>query len=110
MTEQPPPSRNGHPPVWPLVIADMQARDELGRRRYGTPLQPWNGREALEDAYQEALDLAVYLKQALVERRHLATALHMIAGATDRDAAELRRMAWIALEEAAQGTTPCPPK
>ena len=36
--------------------------------RYGTALQPHNGRDALLDAYEEALDLAMYLKQAIVER------------------------------------------
>jgi len=50
------------------VVVDMHARDALGRGRYGTPLQPHNGRDALSDAYQEALDLAVYLRQALYER------------------------------------------
>ncbi len=66
--DQPPPSRNDLPAVWPLVLADMHERDKIGRQRYGTPLQPFNGRDALADAYQEALDLAVYLRQALYER------------------------------------------
>ena len=68
INDQPPPQRNGNPAVWDLVIADMKARDQLGRERYGTPLQPFNGRDALVDAYQEALDLAVYLRQAIEER------------------------------------------
>lgn len=67
-TEQPKPTPNHHPAVWPLVLADMQARDQLGRQRYGTPLQPHNGRDALRDAYEEAMDLAVYLRQAIYER------------------------------------------
>lgn len=46
----------------------MLARKEIGRERYGTVLQPFNGRDALRDAYEEALDLCQYLKQALVER------------------------------------------
>jgi hypothetical protein len=62
------PEQNDRPPVWPLVVADIQARDADGRRKYGTPLQPHNGRDALVDAYQEALDLAVYLRQAIYER------------------------------------------
>jgi hypothetical protein len=66
--EQPPPIANNNPAVWPLVIADMQARDQVGRERYGVPLQPHNGRDALADAYAEALDLAVYMRQALYER------------------------------------------
>ena len=50
----------------------MQTRDRVGRERYGTPLQPHNGRDALQDAYEEALDLAAYLKQAIVERDTVA--------------------------------------
>lgn len=66
--EQPAPKPNAHPPVWPLVMVDMAGRDKLGRERYGTPLQPHNGRDALRDAYEEALDLAAYLRAAMYER------------------------------------------
>ena len=66
--DQPPPVASNGPAVWDLVIADMRARDNVGRERYGTPLQPHNGRDALVDAYQEALDLVVYLRQAIYER------------------------------------------
>lgn len=65
---QPPPTHNTLPAVWDLVISDMRARDKFGRDKYGTPLQPHNGRDALSDAYQEGLDLCVYLRQALFER------------------------------------------
>ena len=51
----------------PRVLADMKSRDNLGRERYGTPLQAHNGRNALLDAYEEALDLTVYLRQAMEE-------------------------------------------
>lgn len=68
IVDQPDPKPNGKPAVWDLVIADMQARDRVGRQRYGTPLQAHNGRDALVDAYQEALDLAAYLRQAIFER------------------------------------------
>lgn len=68
MSEQPAPVANDKPAVWPLVVADMGKRDAVGRERYGVPLQPHNGRDALRDAYEEALDLAVYLRQALYER------------------------------------------
>lgn len=68
MNEQPPPVANGNSPVWDLVIADMRQRDHFGRQRYGLPLQAGNGRDALRDAYEEALDLVVYLRQALAER------------------------------------------
>src|SRR3990167_6008263 len=65
VTEQAAPTHNENPAVWPLVIRDMVDRDEGGRAKYGTPLQPFNRRDALVDAYQEALDLAVYLRQAI---------------------------------------------
>ena len=65
---EPPPAPNAHRPVWELVVEDMKERDRVGRAKYGTPLQPFNGRDPLVDAYQEALDLAVYLRQAIEER------------------------------------------
>lgn len=65
---EPAPVPNDNPAVWGLVIDDMQARDAAGQRKYGTKLQPHNGRDALTDAYQEALDLAAYLRQAIFER------------------------------------------
>ena len=49
------------------VRRDLVKRELIGRRTYGTSLFAHNGRNALRDAYEEALDLAVYLKQALVE-------------------------------------------
>ena len=74
-TEQPPPTAGSGSEVWPIILdryresppellADMRARDSLGRERYGTPLRTWNGRDAVADAYQEALDLVVYVEQA----------------------------------------------
>lgn len=65
---QPAPEPNDSTPIWELVIADMHERDGVGRERYGTPLQAHNGRDALRDAYEEALDLAVYLRQAIEGR------------------------------------------
>jgi len=49
------------------VIDDIRRRRLVGIARYGTALQPHNGRNALQDAYEEALDLACYLKQRLIE-------------------------------------------
>ncbi len=65
---QPRPKKNTYPEVWPLVQRDMEARHEFGRKKYGVGLQPHNGRDALRDAYEEALDQCVYLRQALFER------------------------------------------
>lgn len=64
---EPAPIDNDSPIVWDLVIQDMRNRDKLGTQKYGTHLRPFNGRRALIDAYQEALDLVVYLRQILYE-------------------------------------------
>ena len=64
---QPAPKPNDGVPIWELVVQDMKARDMLGRARYGTPLQAHNGRMALQDAYEEILDAAVYLRQVIEE-------------------------------------------
>lgn len=66
-THEPPPQKNDQPAVWDLVIRDMQERDRAGRIKYGTPLQPFNGRSALWDLYQELLDAAAYIRQKIYE-------------------------------------------
>ena len=101
ITEQPQPIKNNLPAVWDLVVddlnhitgvsanqvlrlveQDMKDRDSEGLKRYGTRLQPCNGRNALTDAYQEALDLVVYLRQAIYEKenttKNSATTLWLI--------------------------------
>jgi hypothetical protein len=52
------------------VCVDLRYRKEEGIKKYGTPLQASNGRDALVDAYEEALDMCQYLKQAIVERNN----------------------------------------
>ena len=51
-----------------LVHEDIEARVETGKKEYGERLHSNNGRDALIDAYQEALDLALYLRQSIAER------------------------------------------
>ena len=67
-TPEPQPEKNNQPAVWDLVLADIKERDQIGANKYGIRLQPFNGRDVLKDAYQEALDLVVYLRQAIYER------------------------------------------
>lgn len=67
-SEQPTPVANESVPIADLVLADINARVALGLERYGTKLQANNGRDALMDAYQEAIDLVMYLRQAIAER------------------------------------------
>ncbi len=62
------PVKTGGPAIIDLVISDLLDRDEAGTKQYGDRLRPHNGRDALVDAYQEALDLANYLRQAIHER------------------------------------------
>jgi hypothetical protein len=63
---QPAPTGEGSE-ITQMVIDDLAARREVGIQRYGRPLRMFNGRNALIDAYQEALDLTVYLRQRLAE-------------------------------------------
>jgi hypothetical protein len=65
---QPLPTASDGPVAHELVKADLDDRLALGIGRYGQPLQPHNGRDSLQDAYEEALDLVVYLKNAIYER------------------------------------------
>lgn len=54
--------------IFPLVHMDLRARDEKGRETYGQELISHDGRDPLQDAYEECLDLAVYLRKAIYER------------------------------------------
>lgn len=54
--------------ILPLVLEDLTSRAETGKLKYGTYLRADNGRDALMDAYQEALDLCMYLRQAIYEK------------------------------------------
>ena len=77
--KQPKPKRNDNPATWGLVqgdlldrgehdiLGDIAARHIQGMRKYGTPLQSHNGRDSVRDAYEEAMDLVVYLKNAIQE-------------------------------------------
>ena len=55
-----------------FVIKDVEDRKQFGLDKYGTVLQTNNGRNALVDAYQESLDLLVYMKQAMEENQMIA--------------------------------------
>lgn len=66
--KQPLPIDSSHPIIHNLVQYDLSKRLRVGIETYGKPLRAHNGRDALRDAYEEALDLACYLRQALYER------------------------------------------
>lgn len=70
-TNQPlPKANNPHPAVHDLLVADIQARDKYGQGKYGQRLRPFNGRNSLRDAYEEVIDLAVYLRVLIYENEH----------------------------------------
>ena len=66
--DQPLPVVNDEQDIQSQVIADLEARRLVGIARYGTALQPFNGRDVLRDIYEELLDACCYVKQAMVER------------------------------------------
>lgn len=65
-TDQKLPS-GGKVEVQQALIDVIAKRRELGIRKYGQPLMTHNGRSVLRDAWEEAIDLAVYLTQMMLE-------------------------------------------
>jgi hypothetical protein len=76
---QPDPVKNNHHPVIEVVresldydhpiVDDLNKRALLGKERYGVFLQPFNGRDALTDLYEEALDAVMYSAQLAIEKK-----------------------------------------
>jgi hypothetical protein len=66
-TPEPAPLPSTAPAAWDLVLADIAERDKMGTAKYGQRLTPGDGRDSLIDAYQEALDLVVYLRKRIYE-------------------------------------------
>ena len=58
----------GDTEILPLVLQDLCARGEMGDRKFGQSMRTHDGRDSLVDAYQEAIDLLMYLRKALEER------------------------------------------
>ena len=55
--------------VCTMVKQDLDSRIDVGEKRYGERLTTFNGRDSLQDAYQEVLDLVMYLRQEIEERQ-----------------------------------------
>ncbi len=53
-----------------MVCDDIAERQAMGIRKYGTTVQdnPLPLADWLQHAYEEALDMAIYLKRAIVEQ------------------------------------------
>lgn len=50
------------------VVDDVLEREKIGTERYGVPLSIDSEKDMLREAYEEALDLVVYLRAALDKR------------------------------------------
>lgn len=66
---QPDPIKNDNPAIVDLVVKDLKERKELGLQRYGVALQAHNGRNALQDLYEELQDAVIYLRQVIEEQK-----------------------------------------
>lgn len=66
---QPHPVRGGTQ-VLNFVLMDLLERAEKGKEKYGHYLEVENDRDPLWDAYQEAIDLVMYLRQELLKREN----------------------------------------
>ena len=75
--DQPLPA-SGRECVQDRLIAEIQDRKRLGIERYGSPLMTHNGRDAIRDAREEAVDLAVYLMQVEIEVGDLHAAVQRV--------------------------------
>jgi hypothetical protein len=69
----PVPHRTNVPDSHDLLVETIYERKALGERRYGSALQPRNGRDNLVDALQEAADLAAYLQNEVWQRENHPT-------------------------------------
>lgn len=66
--------------VWPLVVKDMLERNEEGAKKYNRYLQTDCPDNLLQHAYEEALDLAVYLKTCIEQQKEKAIGPKTISG------------------------------
>lgn len=68
-TDQALPTQNAYPVIQKLIITEaMQSSLDIGVKKYGTGLQPFNGRDPLLDLEQELRDALVYARQLRYER------------------------------------------
>lgn len=71
VADQPAPVDQGNPSAHDLVIADLAERKAFGLAKYGVTLQANNGRDTLQDLYEELLDALCYTRALIEERKRL---------------------------------------
>lgn len=75
---QPDPKPNERVDVFARVIDDLETRREHGIETYGVALQAFNGRNQGRDAYEEVLDLVVYLRALCEEYDEICAAARVV--------------------------------
>lgn len=68
-TDQPLPKKTNEPYIQDLVVEDIEERKRFGIAKYGIALQASNGRDMLQDLYEELLDACVYVRGEIEKRR-----------------------------------------
>lgn len=84
-SDQPNPKPEGVGGVGTSVLKDVEERIQKGKDKYKSLLTPFNGRLALQDAYQEALDLVMYIRQHLLEMEHPEFRAYLLAFSVHRN-------------------------
>lgn len=69
VANQPAPVDQGRPAAHDLVAADLAERKAFGLAKYGVTLQAGNGRDTLQDVYEELLDAVCYIRTLIEERK-----------------------------------------
>lgn len=84
---QPDPVANDNPVIHELLIEMIQQRLDLGIKKYGVPIKPFNGRRSLQDVLDELLDASVYVLQEIEERKALEKRIgHLVARVQELEA------------------------
>lgn len=77
-TPEPMPKSNDSQSIHDLVIQDIADRKEFGFSKYGTLLQPCNGRKTAVDLHQELLDAVCYSRSLIEEQNAIIKALLLV--------------------------------
>lgn len=59
------------------LYAALAKRDALGLNTYGKEMEPFDGRDTIQDALDEALDLLPYLTKAKQERDEMLAVIRL---------------------------------
>lgn len=73
----------GKLPVQQILIHAIEERREHGIRKYGRALETDNGRNALQDAWEEAMDLLLYLTRARLEHGDVIPGMERLHGSPE---------------------------